>query len=186
MEKLSAERCPYLVRTYETFQDEEFQYIVMELAQNGTLHDFIKLQGNKPLSESVAKNVLRQLAQGLLVLHKNLIMHRDIKVHNVLFSASQANFKLCDFGSAAQLASPHAKEIRRVGTVGYFAPEIIAQKPYGLAVDIFSLGIVLMMMLTFESLYVPFESREEYERRLVHEDLDIELERHTLHLSYIA
>ena len=113
-------------------------------------------------------------------------MHRDIKICNVLYSADKKYFKLCDFGSATQLDSPSAKERRLTGTVGYYAPEIIAAKPYGLAVDIFSLGILLMVMLTFETLYVPFESKEEYEQRLVHENIDIELKRHTSHLSFLA
>ena len=187
MQIVSAERCPYLVRTYETFQDSEFQYIVMEHIPNGsTIYDLINSSGRKPLSEHVAKNVMRQLAQALKVLHRNFIMHRDIKIQNVLVSASKTYFKLCDFGSAIQLASPDDKQNRRTGTAGYYAPEIIAKKPYGLAVDIYSLGALLMVLLTLKLPYLPYESRDQYELRLVQEDLDIELKRHTSHLSFQA
>ena len=89
MEKLSAERCPYLVRTYETFKNEDYQYIVMEHVPNGTLIDFIRSQGSKPLKESVAKKIMYQIAKALQVLHKKLVIHRDIKLANVLYSANK-------------------------------------------------------------------------------------------------
>ena len=75
-------------------------------------------------------------------------MHRDINLHNILYSSSENCFKICDFGSAVQLAAPDSRERKKVGTLGYCAPEIVAAAYYGLAVDIYSLGALLMMILT--------------------------------------
>mmetsp|Transcript_14666 Transcript_14666/g.18434 ORF Transcript_14666/g.18434 Transcript_14666/m.18434 type:complete len:94 (-) Transcript_14666:243-524(-) len=77
------------------------------------------------------------------------IIHRDIKMNNILVSNDAKTFKLADFGSSAQLASSTEKETKIIGTLGYYAPEILAGVPYGVEIDVFSLGSLLYALLTF-------------------------------------
>ena len=88
-----------------------------------------------------------QIGQALKYLHAHKIIHRDIKLENIMLSSQQANCdaKLADFGLAEKL---NKRSNRCAGTFGYVAPEILAEKPYGTASDIWSLGCLLYAMLT--------------------------------------
>ena len=113
------------------------------------------------------------------------IIHRDVKFHNILVSDGGNNFHLTDFGTAHQLLSATSKTVERVGTLGFYAPEIIEGKPYGIAVDIFSLGCILFTLLTEQLLFtepgLPLE-REQYKERLVNDSIDSYLDLYGRHL----
>ena len=102
-------------------------------------------------------------------------MHRDIKLENILVSsfARRTTIKLADFGSAAQLSSATDKATFQVGTHGYLAPEVIEGKAYNCAVDIYSLGATLHVLLSAK---LPFwdDDRSEQRRKVKEDALDLE------------
>lgn len=87
---------------------------------------------------------------GLQDLHQKNIVHRDIKLENILMSSLQNNFqaKIADFGSATILPTADSKARLQIGTNGYFAPEILKAEEYGKEVDIYSLGALTYALLT--------------------------------------
>lgn len=183
-EKLTQENCENLLRTLETFEDNEYYYIVTEFMQAGDLFKYICKQPDQPLDEEHAKSVIKQIATGLSVLHSKHIVHRDIKIENILVTSFSRNstFKLADFGSATQFASASDKADFQVGTHGYLAPEVLKGEDYNCAVDIYSLGAVLHVLLSAK---LPFwdEDRSEMRRKVKQEALDLEQDPYTANLS---
>ena len=94
------------------------------------------------LKEDEARPIFLQVVSAVYFLHKRHIAHCDIKLENILIDTA-GYIKLCEFGMAIQLKE--RKMLKKVcGTLLYMAPEILARKPYdGLAVDMWSLGVVL-------------------------------------------
>lgn len=132
-----------IMRLHEVIEDDSKCYLVTELAENGDLFDKIVKQGKFPQRE--AQKVVGALTEALYYCHSKYIIHRDIKPENVLLSGD--NVKLCDFGFAKQLSDRSEQSVDSCGTPGYAAPEILDGKPYGLEVDVFSLGVVAYIML---------------------------------------
>ena len=131
---MSKLNCDNLVKVYETFIDEENYCIVTELLQGGDLFKYVCQQPDQPLTEEHASNVIKQVATGLKQLHDRNIIHRDIKMENIFVtntSPSTAIFKLGDLGSAHELSDASDKAGFQIGTHGYFAPEILQKKQYG-------------------------------------------------------
>ena len=104
-EKLTKLDCDNLLRTFETFEDKDNFVIVTEYVKAGDLFKYVCKQPDQPLTEEHAKNALKQIATGLKQLHARNVIHRDIKMENILASdfTDKATFKLADFGSAHQL-----------------------------------------------------------------------------------
>ncbi|CAO2608042.1 Sperm motility kinase 2A [Lemmus lemmus] len=103
------------------------------------------------LQEQEARPIFRQVVSAVHYLHQRRIVHRDIKLENILIDR-EGKVKLCDFGLAIQVAE--GQMLKKVcGSLLYMAPEILAKilasKPYdGLAVDMWSLGVVLYVLVT--------------------------------------
>jgi serine/threonine protein kinase len=101
------------------------------------------------------------MAGAIYFLHTYGIVHRDMKLENVMMSdnSEQAVPKLVDFGLAA-VVSPDKRVKDSVGTVSYAAPEILEGKSYDKAVDVWSLGIIFYVLLVG---YLPFDSEDKAE-----------------------
>ena len=82
-------------------------------------------------------------------MHARNIIHRDIKVENILASdlSHDANVLIGDFGSSIELPSSLHRCKHRVGTIGYMAPEVLLKQPYSFSCDVWSLGAVLYLIL---------------------------------------
>ena len=128
----------------------------------------------QPLDEEHVKFIIRQVAQGVKALHSRLIIHRDIKCENIMMTDStrSAQVRIADLGSAKQLRSPHDTATFMIGTPGYIAPEVLIDKRYGFGYDIWSLGALMYMLLSFR---LPFYSKDstELKRRLRLEELNL-------------
>ena len=148
---ISSQKSSNLVSTIEAFEDDEFYYLVNELMQGGDLFDYVCEQQDQPLEEEHGREIVKSVALGLSVLHNLNIVHRDIKIDNVLVSSilrGQATFKLADFGSSVQLASERDTASEYTGTKGYMSPEILRGQDYNKAVDIYSLGALMHALMT--------------------------------------
>lgn len=94
-----------IVRLYEYFETAKHILFVIELSSGGDLLNYVRKR--RQLKEDVAKSVFRQLCEGLRYCHSKNILHRDIKLDNILLSA-EGEVKICDFG-VSKLVRPGEK-----------------------------------------------------------------------------
>lgn len=142
---------PNICRLVDAFKTNVRYLLVFEYAQNGDLFDLIRRHGS--LTESDAATLTSQTASALAYLHGRKIVHRDVKPENLLlFNKKQV--RLCDFGLACTVLGPL---YRVCGTPTYCAPEILNESGYGFAVDVWSLGVLLHVMLVG---FAPFRSTD--------------------------
>ena len=149
-----------ITKILETFEDEQYYFIIMEYINGGNLFSYVKKR--RKLSEKVAKFIFRQIILGIQHIHSQLIVHRDIKLENILIDMNN-NIKICDFGIGIVLSSENQPLYSHCGTPVYIAPEIILstkEKGYnGFPVDIWSAGIALYIMISGK---LPFNLNESY------------------------
>lgn len=136
-------RHPNVVRLYERFETEKHVVLVMELCSGEDLLTYIR--SRKRLSEDAARLAFRSLVMGLNHCHSKGVVHRDIKLDNILLSGDGVP-KLGDFGVACAVQEG-VKTLARCGTPAYTAPEVIRGKGYGYGADVWSAGVVLYAML---------------------------------------
>lgn len=122
-------------------------WIVMDFAQGGSVRTLAKAAPNNSIEEKFTGVIMREVLQALAFLHRNNVIHRDLKAANVLIS-SDGRVMLCDFGVSALLATPHSKRSTFVGTPQWMAPEVILGQAYDTKADIWGLGITLYEMVT--------------------------------------
>ena len=135
--------CRHLPIIYEAAEQDGETIVIEEFVQGDTL-DFL-LRGAL-FSPQETKRIVRQLCQGLWVLHSMAAVHRDIKPENVILRGNDA--VLIDF-DAARLHKPEAKaDTRILGTTGFAAPEQYGLGQSSTRTDIYSLGVLMNLMLT--------------------------------------
>eukprot|EP00803_Ostreobium_quekettii_P001376 evm.model.scf_910.3 EVM.evm.TU.scf_910.3 scf_910:44793-48662(+) len=143
----------HVIQFYEVFLTDRFVCIVMEYAPGGSLSTYLAAN---VFTEDVARFFFQQLIFAVRYCHHMNVANRDVKLENTLLDADKKLLKLCDFGLSKDSRSSLCKT--RVGTPNYLAPEIVNMKKGGTydgkAVDIWSCGVVLYVML-FRSF--PFE-----------------------------
>ncbi|CAD8044835.1 unnamed protein product [Paramecium primaurelia] len=137
---------PNIIKLYEIYESGDYIYLVMELLEGGELFDLI-LETPQFLESKIAL-IMFKIFDALEYLHTKNIMHRDIKPENILLNDKSENFdlKIADFGLASYTESELL--IKRCGTPGYVAPEILQDLKYNEKVDVFSAGIIFYILLT--------------------------------------
>ena len=152
-----------ITKILEVFNDEEYMLIIMEYINGGNLFSFVKKR--RKLSEKMAKFLFRQIILGIQHIHSKNVVHRDIKLENLLIDFNN-NVKICDFGIGKVLNSENEILYDKCGTPMYMAPEIILstkEKGYkGFPVDIWSSGITLYIMLSGD---LPFNIKKKKEKK---------------------
>jgi len=144
---------PNIVSIYDVGNEDNLYYIVMELIQGKTLKDIITEDGILPWKWSV--NIAIQIASALETAHKNNIIHRDIKPHNIIIT-EDGMAKVTDFGIAKAVSNSTITAFgTTIGSVHYFSPEHARGGYTDAKSDIYSLGIVMYEMLTGK---VPFDA----------------------------
>ena len=141
---------PNIVNVYDVDEDENYNYIVMELVEGITLKKFIEKKGKLEVNEAVGIAV--QIAQGMEAAHDNHIIHRDIKPQNIIIS-KEGKVKVTDFG-IAKAATSNTITSNAMGSVHYISPEQARGGYSDEKSDIYSLGVTMYEMLSGN---VPFE-----------------------------
>ena len=142
MEKLNH---PHIIQMLEMIDSPKRIHIVMEHAGGGNLCTYVKQR--KRLAEPEARKIFIQLLLGVEYMHDLGIIHRDIKLENVLFDDDR-NMKLVDFGFSVACRDPNKRLKIFCGTPSYMAPEIVQRQEYlGRPVDVWSLGVLLYACL---------------------------------------
>ena len=144
VEVLSKLHHPFINQILDNFETDTHFFIVMEYIC-GDLLSFIRKR-NK-LNEQIAKMIFKQIIEGLKYIHKKNIIHRDIKLDNILIDTTNT-VKICDFGVSRKI-SKGEKIYERCGTPAYIAPEIYKKMGYtGFQSDVWSAGITLYYILS--------------------------------------
>ncbi|CAH1249903.1 MAP3K2 [Branchiostoma lanceolatum] len=145
-----------IVQYYGCIQDENRLCIFMEYMPGGSVKDQIRQYG--ALTENVTRKYTRQILEGILYLHSNMIVHRDIKGANILRDSS-GNVKLGDFGASKRIQTIcSATGMRTVtGTPYWMSPEVINGEGYGRKADIWSIGCTVVEMLTEKPPWFDYE-----------------------------
>ena len=126
-------------------QKDNVLYILLEYMPGGSVSEWI--QNKAAMAEDEASICTNHVLKGLVYLHDNNVIHRDIKGANILYSGTV--WKLADFG-IAKIMKKVAAPVTKVGTLAYMAPEIIQGRAQTKLVDVWSLGCTVVEMLCKE------------------------------------
>ena len=161
---------PNIVNVYDVGKEGNIYYIVMELIEGNVLSDIIREEGALEPRRAVA--IAKQVASALSVAHKNQIIHRDVKPHNILIT-KEGVAKITDFGIAKAMSSSTMTANQTgtiMGSVHYFSPEQARGGYVDEKSDIYSLGIVMYEMLTGK---VPFDAENPVAVAVMHMNEEI-------------
>lgn len=137
---------PNVVRLYEVIDTQTKLYLVQELGDGGDMYEYI-MNHEQGLSEDKARHYFQQIVLAIDYCHKLHIVHRDLKLENVIFFKSLDVAKLTDFGLSNKF-SPGQKLDTSCGSLAYSAPEVLLGDSYDApAVDVWSLGVILFMLV---------------------------------------
>ncbi|NWR76774.1 NUAK2 kinase, partial [Centropus unirufus] len=144
IEIMSSLNHPHIIAVHEVFENSSKIVIVMEYASKGDLYDYISER--QRLSEQEARHFFRQVVSAIYYCHKNGIVHRDLKLENILLDGN-GNIKIADFGLSNVYQQDKLLQTY-CGSPLYASPEIINGRPYkGPEVDSWSLGVLLYILV---------------------------------------
>lgn len=149
---LKSLRHPNVLELQEIIHTGQNLYLVFEFLEMDLKKALTHTQDG--LSEKVAKSYLWQLLKGLAFCHSRRILHRDLKLQNLLVNEKTGVIKLADFGLARNMSLPLRVYTKEVVTLWYRAPELLlGVEIYGPAIDVWSLGCIFYEMLTKKVLF---------------------------------
>ncbi|GMI92727.1 SNF1 kinase homolog 10, SNF1-RELATED PROTEIN KINASE 1.1 [Hibiscus trionum] len=153
---------PHITRVYEVIETTTDIFIVMEYVESGELYDYIAANGR--LEEDKARHFFQQIVSGVEYCHRNMMVHRDLKLENILFDSKCNAVKIADFGFGNIMRDGHFLKTS-CGSPNYAAPEVISGELYaGPEVDVWSCGIILYVLLCsrfpFDDVNIPILFRK--------------------------
>ena len=160
---------PFVVSTYDTFDDERSIHSVMEFCSGGTLMDMLQ---KGPLPEDRAAALLTEVLLALKYLHNEChVVHRDVKPENILIDA-YGHVRLADFGFLTDVDCKSALLRTACGSPAFTAPEVMKREKYNVQADVWSFGVVMYVTL-FGNL--PFHETNimGYMQRVICDDISI-------------
>ncbi|KAK9455223.1 hypothetical protein V1511DRAFT_499815 [Dipodascopsis uninucleata] len=151
---------PHIARLYEVIITESLVWLALEYCPGDDLYTYVSNKGR--LSIDQTQRIFSQLCGAVAYIHAKNIVHRDIKLENILMD-KYGRVKLCDFGFTRE-CEPKRLLQTFCGTICYAAPEMVKGEKYnGQAVDIWSLGVILYGLLCGE---LPFDEEDEIQTRM--------------------
>lgn len=145
---------PFIVRYHSCFETQTDTYILLQYFRGTNFADVMKQHG--PLEPHECRFFLSEACEGLFHLHRRGIIHRDIKLTNMMLGMDN-HVKLCDLGLAKVGMTGTKKTNTRCGAIRYCAPEVMTKTPYSKEVDWWSLGVVMYQMLVCK---YPFDAKK--------------------------
>ncbi|XP_045317615.1 serine/threonine-protein kinase PLK1 [Leopardus geoffroyi] len=142
----------HIVGFHGFFEDNDFVFVVLELCRRRSLLELHKRR--KALTEPEARYYLRQIVLGCQYLHRNRVIHRDLKLGN-LFLNEDLEVKIGDFGLATKVEYDGERKKTLCGTPNYIAPEVLSKKGHSFEVDVWSIGCIMYTLLVGKP---PFET----------------------------
>ncbi|XP_071942026.1 serine/threonine-protein kinase 33-like [Antedon mediterranea] len=154
----------YIVHLKEVYETSKKMYLVMEFCGEGDLQRM--LDNSKTFSETDTQTIVKRLSSAVAYLHKNDIVHRDIKLENILLSKDhdnpedKLNIKLSDFGLSIVKGGVGSDAMMQTmcGTPIYMAPEVINNQGYSQQCDVWSIGVIAYLLISGAP---PFNGRDE-------------------------
>ena len=149
---------PNIIHLYDVFENESFFYLIMEYCSGGDLFSYLE-QRNYMLKEKDACLIIYKLCKAIYYIHSYGIVHRDIKPENILMTSNEdnADIRLLDFG-LGKILGPGEFCHEPFGTLSYVAPEVLCERPYNKAVDLWSVGVTTYLLLCG---FLPFDDPDD-------------------------
>lgn len=147
---------PNIVQLKDSFQEGHWFMLVLELVGGGDLFTVLTARATPRLQEEEAAFVLAQLVEGLDFLHCQSIIHRDVKLENVLVASQQKQrplglilygVKITDFGLSKDVGVGRSIAQSTVGSRPYTSPEVLREGPHDFSSDLWCLGVLLYVLL---------------------------------------
>ena len=163
-----------IIKLVDLFENSETYFIVLDYMQGKDLFDYIQKKGFS-LPEQRVQDLTYQISMGVKYLHEFGIVHRDLKLENIMMSDSTdgAVPQIVDFG-LAKIIGPSNTASEPFGTLGYVAPEVLRKQPYTFSCDVWSLGCIIYALLS-GSLPFDHESQKETIRMTLDDKLVFDL-----------
>ncbi|XP_067850027.1 serine/threonine-protein kinase 33 isoform X2 [Heptranchias perlo] len=152
----------HIIHLEEVFETPKRVYLVIEVCEGGELSTI--LHRKKRLSEKETRHVIQSLASAIAYLHKNDIVHRDLKLENILVKNNESNseidmklnIKVTDFGLSVQKGGVGSDKMLQAtcGTPMYMAPEVLSAHQYTQQCDTWSIGVIMYTLLSGDPPFV--------------------------------
>ena len=136
---------PHIAKYYETYDEANYLYMVMEFCPRGDRYDKLLDDYLDGMSEKQASELIFKIIKALLHCHDQHIMHRDLKPENIVFDKN-GEPKLIDFGFA-KIHKGRSDWLETCGSPHFISPEALYGK-YGKETDVWSMGVVIYQILT--------------------------------------
>lgn len=145
--------CDNIVKLFAVYDSDSYAHLVMDYQEGGDLLE--KVIEKDHYNEGDAITLMESLLLALDFMHNQGIIHRDLKLQNILVSSMNNDFDLrvADFGLATLVPRDGSKLTRKCGSPGYTAPEMLKGQGYTVKADCFSVGSILFNLLTGEPLF---------------------------------
>ena len=135
-----------IVKYYDSWENKDKFYILMEYCAGQNLRDFINIniKNNELIEEDILYNIIKQICIGIKDIHNKNIIHRDLKPENIFINEIN-DIKIGDFGISKQYNpnKEYTKTIFKVGSIEYMPPEIRKKGIYNEKIDMYSLGCII-------------------------------------------
>lgn len=161
---------PHIVQMVDAFEEGDWFLLVLELVGGGDLFTVLTSRSQSRLQDREAAFVVQQLLSGLAFLHGRGVLHRDLKLENVLVASERQarplvfyTVKITDFGLSKAVGAGLSEARSRVGTRPYIAPEVMHEGLQDFSSDLWCLGILLYVLLHG---HFPFDRLLEHQANL--------------------
>uniref|UniRef100_A0A4W5N1Y5 Serine/threonine-protein kinase 17A n=1 Tax=Hucho hucho TaxID=62062 RepID=A0A4W5N1Y5_9TELE len=159
----SAKANPYVVALHEVYETNSEIILILECAAGGEIFNQCVAENDEAFTEKDVIRLARQILTGVACLHRNNVVHLDLKPQNILLTSAipLGDIRIVDFGLSRRMDS--VTEVREIlGTPEYVAPEILNYEPISIATDMWSIGVLTYVMLTGESPFLGDNKQETF------------------------